>query len=514
MTEYPTYQSPIRTFEALGISVDSIDGQQLKREKKRLLLEIQISDTQTTTIGSNELGKNDVIELFERLDGITNLNYHKAVYQHPKLLHLLENAEVSSVKIEEQHRIKFNTVPEWENFTTFISPYLTQAIDRLLSKVIRTHNFQALIEIQPFFKLLTETDKFYAFRKLNNFCDTLGDRLEHLAYNNKKFPANETTYLCQPAFYDAVNELATSHANAPNSVAHAIINFTVECERKSGRRNKLVKISDQAKRLYCDAHYKSLITNNRGAFHESREQVLGYNPNQAWRVLVGAVVIMSFVFRFTRACDSDRGYQSNTQDFREILKNMKVGDDGKTYYVSPSKKGENDFNESSFLDLHERVIASVEQNNFSPFHYIQQGDPGILSPFKPFQDDGEKRVIWNETPSDMIMVISGHNSLTSHFVPSDDSTSFNLEENASMFFYGGSNWTTAQTIQHLHQSPRSEKLELIQFNGYFKTQFDRDIQFLKKFFTYTDSISEDFTIQIKQGKYELFQGDNFVNYSY
>ena len=429
-------------------------------------------------------------------------------------MHLLENGEVSFVKVEDSHKITFNTVPEWEEFIAFISPYLTQAIDKLHSKVIRKYQFGDLIEIKSFFKLITESDKYYAFRKLNNFCETLSERLEQLAHTSAKFPSDETVYLCYPPLYDLANDLQTSHPNMPNAIARAVINFTVECERKSGRGKKLVAISDQARRLHCDAHFKSLIVNNRDAFYESREQVLGYNPNQAWRIVVAAVVLMGFIFRFTRACDSDRNYRGEKKDLREIFNNIKVGDDGKTYYVSPSKSGKSDFTESSFLDLHEKVVATVVDNDFSEFNYIKYRDPEIISPFKPFPDDGERRSIWNETPSDMIMLISGHNSLTSHFIPSGDSISFKLEENASMFFYGGQNWSTSKTIQYMHQSPRTDRLKLIQFNGYFSTQFDRDLQFLKKLFTVVDNSPEDFRIITEKGQYELRQGDGFVNYSY
>jgi hypothetical protein len=262
---------------------------------------------------------------------------------------------------------------------------------------------------------------------------------------------------------------------------------------------------------------KKLIVNNRDAFYESREQVLGYNPNQAWRIIVGAVVVLGIVFRMANRCDSRSDYQDVSPEYQELLNNlreMKVDKDGKTYYVPVRTSGYQNFNESAFLDLHERVVTAVQDNDFSPYNYIRVGDPGITSPFKPFPDDGEKRVIWNETPSDMVMIISGKNSLASHFIPSGDSTSFNIEENACMFFYGGTNWSNDQTIQHLHRSIRPGKLELIQFNGYFSTQFNRDLQFLRKFFTVVDDSPEDFRIKTEKGEYELHQGDGFVNYSY
>lgn len=507
MTNYPTYQSPIRTFEVLGISTESIDPNQLKLERKRLLLEIQISDTQTTTIGDKELGKNDVIELFDELEKVTHLDYHTSIYQHPRLLQLLEKSEVSKSKVENKHKIRFETQEEWDEFIAFISPYLAEAIDKLLSKVIRKRSFKELEEIRSFFKLLTKQDSFYAFRKLNNFCETLSDRLEHLAYSKTTFPTEQVTYLSYPAFYTVVNELTGTYPNLPNSVAHAVINFTVDCQRKVGRGKTLVAISDQARKLHCDAKSKSIIIGNRESFYDSREQSLGYNPNQVWRVIVGIFVVVMLLFRVVNRCDSSRSNSpSLSPETLELMERIRENNGN-------SSSRDDYFDESSFLDLHETVVNAVKNKKFKENYFLVSEDPGIGTPFK-VDSIGSLYTLKNETASDMIMVISTNYGLTSHFVESSEEIEFLVGENTSFFFYGGRSWNNSRNIQHLYRSPLNNVFRMVRFNGHYARQNEKEVQFLKKYFSLTDGDAEDFTIKEVDSKYELFQGNRYVNYSY
>lgn len=519
MTSYPTYQSPIRTFQALGISTDNIDSTRLKFERKRLLLEIQISTTQTTAVGDKELSKNDVIELFDNLDRISDLDYHKAIFNHPKLLNLLEKSEVVG-KIEAKHKIKFETQEEWDKFIAFISPYLAEAIDKLLSKVIRKGRFKELDEIKNFFKLLTTRDSFYAFRKLNNFCETLSDRLEHVAYNNIRFPSEHIGFLRYAPFYNVVNELTGVYPNLPNSVAHAIINFTVDCQRKIGRGKALVDISDQARRLHCDAKSKSLIINNRESFYDSREENLGYNPNKIWRVIIGIAVVFFILFRISSRCNSSRyesSFSNENQDLLERLNEIReaqgIRDDNTVRFAPIRRNGDADFDETSFLDLHENVVHSTQSSVYVDNFYLSQGNPGIISPFKG-DSTGPVYNLKNETVSDMVMVISAGTSLKSYFVKSASSIEFSTEAGACIFFYSGKRWKESRTIEHTHQSPKTQEISTIKFNGYFSLWEERDLAFLKKYFSLTDGDSKDFIIKMVDSKYEFYQGDRHVNYSY
>ncbi|MDB0037818.1 hypothetical protein N9F08_00485 [bacterium] len=514
MTTYPTYQSPIRSFQELGITTDNIDPKQLKLERKRLLLEIQISDTQSCFIREKELSKNDVIKLFDELEGATHLNYHQLIFNHSVLLNLLENYTVSG-DIEDQHKIRFETEEEWSQFIAFISPYVANAIDKSLTKTIRHSDFSGLEKVKNFFKLLTNTDSYFAFRKFSNFCETLDDRLELLAYRNKEFPSTDVQFLKQSSFYNCINELTNIYPDLPNSVATSVINFTVNCERKKGRGKHLIEISDEARRLHCSAQLRAHIINNREAFWESREQFLKYNPNVIWRVLVGIIIIGSWIARMNKGCESSNNRNTYEPMHQELLEKIKQldRDDVTDYSITTVSSGNANFDESSFLNLHEKVIKSTELSEYRENQFIPQGEPKILSRFKS-TIAGSTYNLSNETSSDLLMIVLADSSLNSFYVKAGSSTTFLANETSSIFFYSGTRWKENRTIEHWHQSPKTNALSQIRFNGYFALWTEENFQFLRKYFTLTDGDSNDFKVTNENGIIEFFQGDRHVNYSF
>lgn len=515
LTTYPSYQSPIRIFETLGISVESIDSAQLRMERKRLLLEIQISDTQTTQLGDQEVGKNDVIELFDRLENMSDLAFHKAIFKHPILLDFLENGTIPRAK-SNQHFIHFDTKKEWDAFIQFISPYLAYSFDKLLSKVIRTNQFVELEKVDRFFTLLTPSDAMFAFRKFINFCSTLNDRLTLLAYKNSRFPAEETAFLRYAPFYNCVNKVAKFHPSLPDSVASDVINFTVNCERKQGRGSYLVEISDQLKNLTCSNELQTTIYGNREVFRKKKEQTESFDPTIIWRVIVGVFMIGFLIFRVSHRCESNRNYDIKSPDHQELLDQIEQLKRSKEsgYTITTLKKGNAEFNEDSFLDFHEIVKSATEQSYYQANHYLSQGElPGIISRFKGDKTGSTYRLM-NQTSSDMILLVYSNFSLNSYFVKAADSTRFIASDGASMFFYSGTNWKNDKTIEHWNISRTDKTVSSIRFNGYFSKQTSLDHEFGKKYFSLTDGSGEVFNVMNSKDGYQFYREDRFVNYSY
>lgn len=524
LSNYPTYRSPIRTFQDLGISTDNVDPKQLRIERKRLLLEIQISETQTTLLGSQQLGKNDVIQLFDELEQISHLEFHVAIFKHSLLLKLLETSVVESNTIKNEPKIFFESQEEWDEFIAFVSPYLANAIDKLLTKVLITNEFLNLEKIRSFFKLLLPQDGFYAFRKFNNFCQTLDSRFENLCAKRTTFPANEVGFLRFAPFYTSVNEIAKFYPSLIDSVASDVINFTVNSERRVGRGKYLLEISDQVRKLHCSAELRTIIINNRDAFANSVEQVSGFNATITWRVLVGIIIIGSLLFRLVNRCDSDQNRTNNFPNQQELtpeqmhimdqIRNLNRMNDSielSTQEITP-QSGNAASNGFSFPDLHAFVVESAQLNahKITPFH--DYAKPTVFSDLKPSTQVTEYRIV-NRTLSDMVMVIGSDLDLTSYFIPAKGSIQFSANKQANLFFYSGNIWNGGRTIEYAYLS-KNDIVTKVRFNGYFSLSTAKDLEFLRKLFTLTDGKSNLFMITEEEGQYELYQGDRHVNYSY
>ncbi|MCJ8288662.1 MAG: hypothetical protein HRT58_01420 [Crocinitomicaceae bacterium] len=503
MTNYPTYRSPIRLLKELGISSKNIDQRELKLERKRLLLEIQLSDQHTTTIGKQEFTKNDVIKLFEELEGVTDLGYHALIYDHSTLLNLLENNRVDGSVIKGR-RIQFNTHEETDAFSEFLSPYLTNAIDKLMSTAIREKNYLAIQRIQIYFRFLTPTDAHFAFQKFINFCKTLKLRLVELKNDQHIFLKGESRYLGYAPFYDLVNYLEQYYPSLPDTVAQAVISFTIESRNDLGRGTTLVSISDQAGKLNCSENLKSIINTNRDAFFTSKEEPASGKITTPGLIRIIALIILG-IYALTKMFGSNDSIHSDEND--RFLKRLEQLEQNSNQ-SSPQRKPDFDFTELTFNELHSRFVKIVENESYAINNTYKKSKPGIFSRYNA-PETGTKHELRNQTSSDMIIAVWTDGHLNTFFVKRKQSIIISSKETSRMFFYTGKDWQTDKCIQSM-----TDGITFTTISGIFTEQTDEEFEFFRKYFTLTKQTSGDFTIKDENSGYELYQGDRFVNYSY
>jgi len=236
LSSYPTYRSPIRLLHELGLDTTEINAENLKVERKRLLLELQLAEGQTVQFGNQSYTKNDVINAFEELNGVSDLDFHSTIYQHSDLLNFLENHEVER-RIKNVHVVFTHIENKRDKFTHFISPYLAKSIDRLITRVLVDKKFIDLDKIEVLFQLLTPTDAIYAFRKFHSFCESLEEELLGISQSMMTsengvsiFPKGKTVYLRYRPFYNLTNHVAEYYPNITDTVAKAIITFKLNRE--------------------------------------------------------------------------------------------------------------------------------------------------------------------------------------------------------------------------------------------------------------------------------------------
>lgn len=503
MTNYPTYRSPIRILKELGISTNNVDQRELKLERKRLFLEVQLSDQHTTTIGKQEYTKNDVIKLFEELEGVTHLDYHALISDHSALLNLLENNRVDDGKIKD-HKIQFNTQEETKAFSEFLSPYLANAIDKLLSTAIREKNYLAIQRIQLYFRFLTSTDAHFAFRKFINFCQTLKLRLEELQNDQHIFLKGESRYLAYAPFYNLVNYLDQYYPSLPDTVAQAVISFTIDSRNNLGRGKALVSISDQARKLNCSENLKSIISTNRDTFFASKEELSAGKITTQELIRIIVLVILG-IYTLTKIFGSDDSIHSDTND--RLLKQLEQIKQNNNQ-SSPQRTSNFDFTELTFNELHSSFVRILENESYAINITYKKSKPGIFSRYNA-PETGTKHELRNQTNSDIIIAVWTDDHLNTFFVKRKQSIVLSSKETSRMFFYAGKDWQTDKCIQSM-----TDGITFTTISGIFTEQTDEEFEFFRKYFTLTKQTSGDFTIKDEDSGYEFYQGDSFVNYSY
>lgn len=487
-----------------------MDPDALRLERKRLLLEIQISPTQTTILHEKEVGKNDVIELFDQLDGVTDLAFHRIIYDNTDLLNLLETQKIPNL-VANVGLIPFNDAELEFKFRTFVSPYLAAAYAKASVSVLRTGDYLSLLRTSHFFRFLTQSDAYLAFRNIENYCNILEENLQHFTRKSVTYNSEDYRFLYYSPFYDLVNKLSDYFEHLPSTVGAAIINFTVSNQQKIGRGNYLITLSDQARRLHCTAELKSILINNREAFWNSREQKTSFDPNKVWRVLVIGLILFIGILRIAMKNDSPniisvQQQQANLEELRKQFNERKVIS-SKTL---PSK------DESFLQDVHAETLSAVQRGEYAYSKMASVAVPKLIPTFESY--DPKKPVlssslvqIQNNTSAEIVMILMDDSKFISRHLHKFETIEFPLGSNASVFFYSGNKWYNDETIAYDRSGLNGEFMYL---NGRFINIDEKNIELLRRFYSLRDEPTTELLIEEKEGQYEFYQNGVMVNYSY
>ncbi|MCU0352224.1 MAG: hypothetical protein MUD08_00575 [Cytophagales bacterium] len=134
------YVSPFRLLDVSSLASDGglTDKKDLSKTKKKLLAEIELSDTQTVRVGSNQFSKNDILQFFDTIEDIDNLTYHQAIYQDKALLDFLENGN-----LDPKSHFSNSTLYQDADFGRFLSPYFAKSLGFLFQKSVRRKTVHA-----------------------------------------------------------------------------------------------------------------------------------------------------------------------------------------------------------------------------------------------------------------------------------------------------------------------------------------------------------------------------------
>ncbi|MFK7787495.1 MAG: hypothetical protein AB8B56_20395 [Crocinitomicaceae bacterium] len=278
--------------EKFGIDLSDLSAENLKLERKRLLLEIQLSDTQTIEVGNRSIVKNDIILLFDQLDDIDSLPHHLQIYENKPLLTFLEDTSLKNVP-ENTKRLHFETYDEKVVFDYFVSPYLANAYHKALSKAIRTLSFDEFERVLCFSNLMIEQDGLFAFGKFETLCEFLSLRLNG-TQSQGLFPFKEFSFLWNDAFYAIANKANEYFQGITDYLAVTLINFTIDQNLSPGRSNYLYKISLKMQGLKCSKDVRDNIWYNTEEF--KTESLVQITPSFGIRKIYLAVIAVILIF--------------------------------------------------------------------------------------------------------------------------------------------------------------------------------------------------------------------------
>ena len=141
------YINPIELLNLDTNSPNGLDGSSIRKAKKSLLAEIELSDTDNIIYNSIELTKSDCIKAIDDLDHKDKRDFHLHIFNNSDLSHYLTSGDLNFFKT-----FKTESIYKLQDFIDFISPYFSSQYAKVLSSNFKANNFnnvKAILLVKP-----------------------------------------------------------------------------------------------------------------------------------------------------------------------------------------------------------------------------------------------------------------------------------------------------------------------------------------------------------------------------
>lgn len=136
------YINPYDLLEITAENLSDVDGATINKAKKKLLAELELSDTNTIFHTGAELNKGDCLRAIDDLDNRDKKEFHFFIYQHKHLKEFLTNGKLNFFGNYQAESIY--KLPE---FLDFISQFFAEQYDKMLLENYKQLNRVGVVKI-------------------------------------------------------------------------------------------------------------------------------------------------------------------------------------------------------------------------------------------------------------------------------------------------------------------------------------------------------------------------------
>lgn len=179
--------NPIEILELEGYSIGEIDSLLIKKAKRKLFADIELSDDNTFSYKGIPLTKTDCESAIEKLEKSDNIVLCKYLANDNQLLNnYLINGDVTFFT-NYQHE----SIYDQPSFVEFISPYFAPHFDKALVNSFRNKDVVTTRKVLRTQNLITNSDKHTAFK---NTSLEIADKIKAIEEITRKIKNNETSW--------------------------------------------------------------------------------------------------------------------------------------------------------------------------------------------------------------------------------------------------------------------------------------------------------------------------------
>lgn len=291
------YFSPIPLFTKYSIETIDFNAKTTQTLKKRLLTELELSETSFLIVDEISLSKNDILSL---IDNLTNekIVFFKEIDKDPVLLALLKGKPFGIA-----NKFRNNPIYVDKKFLSFISPYFAEAYsERISAAFIGQHpNIIEALESLPKLYLPEYTEEVYL--KLNKTVRqfyykilALTERLN----NQEKADTDEIEqYYCNVSIISCLNALPEHFDYQRDEFAAAYINLTVPLHNRGNSKFAGELMVYSINYLECSISWREDIANR---IHKYYDNILNATTSDGNLSLSNILWLLFLLFQFVRMC--------------------------------------------------------------------------------------------------------------------------------------------------------------------------------------------------------------------
>lgn len=141
------YINPIELLNLDTVIPSGVDGLVIRKARKTLLAEIELSDTDSIIHNGIELTKSDCLRVIDDLDHKDKRDFHLFIYENYDLNRFLTSGNLIFFRT-----FKTEGIYKMQDFIDFISPYFSAQYAKALSRNFKTNNFnkvKSLLSVKP-----------------------------------------------------------------------------------------------------------------------------------------------------------------------------------------------------------------------------------------------------------------------------------------------------------------------------------------------------------------------------
>lgn len=259
------YINPYELLEITPENLSDVDSATIKRAKKKLLAEIELSETDTIIHQDIELNKSDCIRAIDDLDSKDKSEFHFFIYQHKHLKRFLTSGKISFFD-----NYQAESIYKSPEFLDFISQLFSEQYDKILLDNFKKWNQQAVSKILSVKPITNDAFFDKSYKSTHAFIKEIDEEINNIAkeienkkspYIVKKFQGLDSA-INEKVNVPLLNLLPSYFASVRNQLAKSICDLAIEINNNHKIYEFSFKVIDIANNIETDGLCKQRIIKN------------------------------------------------------------------------------------------------------------------------------------------------------------------------------------------------------------------------------------------------------------